>query len=178
MLQVELTPAAAKLARRLDKQGLKPKGIFKHADNVLRALARASNRAALSPELSEETRRNVGEREFFDAPGQGVPVRDFDYEGVYAKLDGAEVKVEVPRSESGEAAQKILQSWRPHFSIPKPQLPPSLAEMSADKRRAWFAIARERVEATWPTPAPRHSVRRSALYRAASSHRIRAGVTS
>jgi hypothetical protein len=151
LLQVELTPAAAKLARRLDKQGLKPKGIFKHADNVLRALARASNRAALSPELSEETRRNVGEREFFDAPGQAVPVTDFDYEGVYAKLDGAEVKVEVPRSESGEAAQKILQSWRPHFSIPKPQLPPSLAAMNADTRREWFAVARRRIEALWPS---------------------------
>ena len=160
LLQVELTPAAAKLARRLDKQGLKPKRIFKHADKFLRALERASYREALSPALSEETKRKIGEQRFFDEQGQGVPVSDFDYEAVDEALDGAEASVKVPRSESGETDQEILQSWRPHFSIPKPQFPPSLAAMSADRRRTWFAVARKRVEATWPTPVPRHSVRR------------------
>ena len=128
LLQVELTPTAAELAQRLDGQGLKPKGIFKYADKVLRALEQASYSEALSPEFSEETKRNIRGGVFFDGPGLLAPVSDFDYESVYAALDGAEARVDIPRSESGEAAQEILHSWRRYFSIPKPQLPPSLAE--------------------------------------------------
>ena len=150
LLKVELAPAAAELAQRLDGQGLKPTGIFKHAAKVLRTLERASCNAALSPELSEESRRNVNEQEFYDEQGQVVPTSDFDYEAVYATLDGAEVRVEFPRSESSEAAQDILQSWRRHFSIPKPALPPSLARLRADTRREWFTAARNRIEALWP----------------------------
>lgn len=134
LLQVELTPAAAELAQRLDKQGFKPNGIFKHADKVLRP----------------PNRRNVGEQRFFNEQGQVVPTVDFDFEEVYATLDGAEASVRVPRSESGEASKEILQSWRPHFSIAKPQLPPHLATMNADKRREWFTVARQRIEALWP----------------------------
>jgi hypothetical protein len=150
LLGVELTPAGAELAQRLDNQGLKPKGIFKHADKITHARERVSYSKALSPEFSEETGHNVGDQQFFVAPGQPVPAVDFEFEDVYASLDGADVEVSFPRPESGEGAQEILESWRPHFSIPKPQLPPSLAEMSVAKRKAWFAIARERVEATWP----------------------------
>ena len=150
LLQVELLPEVAQFALRLDNQGLKPKGVFRHVEKVLRALEGASYYEALSPELSEETRSNISEKRFFDSPGQSASAVDFDFEAVYEALDGAEVSVEVSRIESGKVEQEILQSWRQHFSIPKPELPPNLAKLSADKRREWFRVARERIEGLWP----------------------------
>jgi hypothetical protein len=139
LLEVELTPEATDLVEKLDKQRLKPKGIFKHADKVRNVIEQASAANAVAPKLS------------FDEHGQPVPAIDFDHEAVYAALDGAAVAVEPGTSDFDEAAINILQSWRTYFSIPKLQLPGSLVKMSADKRRAWFRVARERVEALWPS---------------------------
>jgi hypothetical protein len=86
----------------------------------------------------------------FDEDGQPVAVTEFDYDKVDALLDGGEPL----DSEVGTSAERseadLLLSWRPHFSIPKPQLPPSLTEMDADKRREWFTVALGRIEALWP----------------------------
>jgi hypothetical protein len=150
LLQVELTPEAAELAQQLDKQGLKPKGIFKYTGKVLRSLEQASYHDAFLPELSEETRNNISEKRFFDAPGQGATAVDFDFEAVYEALDGAEANIQIPRTKLDKAALATLQSWRSHFSIAKPQLPPRLATMNADKRREWFRVARARIEELWP----------------------------
>jgi hypothetical protein len=138
LMEVELTPEAANLAKQMDKQGLKPKGVFKFADRILRSIARDSYANSLPSEFSFEN-------------GRPVPITDFDHEVVSAALDGVDVKIEPPGSVTGEEARKILQSWRPHFSIPKHKLRPRLSGMSADKRREWFVVARHRIEALWPS---------------------------
>lgn len=140
LMEVELTREAANLARHMDEQGLKPKGVFKFVDKVLHSIARDSYANSLPSEFSFEN-------------GRSVPITNFDHEVVSTALDGIDVKIEPPDSVTGEEARKILQSWRPYFSIPKPKLPPRLSRMSADKRRKWFAVSRRRIEALWPSNA-------------------------
>jgi hypothetical protein len=155
LLEVELTPEAAALARRMDERGLKPKGVFKFTDRFLHDLERASYEEAATRGLSGRSKPTYcsGAKGAFDDESQPVAVSEFDYSAVDALLDGGDVLDVEPgtSSELDEAALKTLQSWRPHFSIPKPQLPPSLAKMDADKRREWFNVARQRIEALWPS---------------------------
>jgi hypothetical protein len=155
LLEVELTAEAAALARLMDERGLKPKGVFKFTDKFLQDLARASYQESVTRGLSSRSKPKSGSggKGVFDDNGQPVPVTEFDYGAVDALLDGGEaLDGEVGTSaELNEANLNMLRSWRPHFSIPKPQLPPSLAEMDADKRRKWFTVARRRIEALWPS---------------------------
>src|SRR6266568_443121 len=153
LLGVELTPAAANLAQKLDKQGLKPRGVFKFADKFRHRLETARYTEATTRGLSEipKAKRGSGIKGVFDDNGNHASVVEFDYAAVDALLDGGEVPDVEPRisSERNEADLETLQSWRSHFSIPKRQLPANLTKMSADKRREWFTVARQRVESLW-----------------------------
>jgi hypothetical protein len=155
LLGIELTPEAGNLAQKLDKQGLKPKRVFKFADKYRHALERASYAEAATRGLSgtPKPKRGSGAIGVFDDQGHHASVVEFDYGAVDALLEGGEVPDVEPgiSSERNEADLKTLQSWRSHFSIPKPQLPANLAKMDADKLREWFTVARLRIESLWPS---------------------------
>jgi hypothetical protein len=161
LLEVELTPEAAALARLMDKGVVMPKGVFKFTDRFLKDLGRASyeNAAPLGLSGRSKPKHGSGAKGVFDDESQPVAVTEFDYDAVDALLDGGEVSDVEPgtSSEWNEAALNTLHSWRVHFSIPKPALPPSLASLRGDTRREWFHAARKRIEALWPPteePAP------------------------
>ncbi len=154
LLEVELRPEAAALARLMDERGLKPKGVFKFTDRFLHDLESASYMEAAIRGLSgrSKPKRGSGAKGVFDDERQLVTVTEFDYAAVDALLDGGEALDVEPgnSSEWSQAALDTLRSWRPHFSVPKPHLPRHLASMNADKRREWFNVARQRIEAHWP----------------------------
>jgi len=153
LLGVELTPEAAKLAQKLDNQGLKPKGVFNLADKYRRDLETASYAEAATRGLSNipKPKRGSGTKGVFDEQGHHAAAVMFDYDAVDALLEGGDVsgvKAGIAPGQN-EADLETLRSWRSHFSIPKPQLPANLTKMSADKRREWFAVARRRIESLW-----------------------------
>jgi hypothetical protein len=154
LLEVKLTPEAATVAQLMDERGLKPKGVFKFTDRFLRKLERASYMEAATRGLSDRSKpkHGSGAKGVFDDASQPAAVIEFDYGAVDALLDGGEGPDVEPgtSSEWSETVLNTLQSWRPHFCITKPQLPPNLAEMGADKRREWFRVARQRIESLWP----------------------------
>jgi len=148
-----LTPEAAKLAQKLDNQGLKPKGVFNLADKYRRDLETASYAEAATRGLSNipKPKRGSGTKGVFDEQGHHAAAVMFDYDAVDALLEGGDVsgvKAGIAPGQN-EADLETLRSWRSHFSIPKPQLPANLTKMSADKRREWFAVARRRIESLW-----------------------------
>jgi len=155
LLGIELTSEAANLAKKLEDKNLKPKGVFKFADKFRRRLETASYAEAATRGLSDiaKAQRGSGAKGVFDDQGHHASVVEFDYAAVDALLDGGEVPDVEPGilSQRNEADLETLQSWRSHFSIPKPELPANLTKMSADKRREWFTAARHRIESLWPS---------------------------
>lgn len=155
LLGVELTPEAVELARKLDKAGVRPKGVFKFADNYRRKLETASYMEAATRGLSgvAKATRGQGIKGNFDEAKRPVAVVEFDYQTVDAMLDGSEASDVVTDNSSvnGETDLETLQSWREHFFIPKPQLSAKILKMPAEKRREWFTVARQRVESLWPS---------------------------
>jgi hypothetical protein len=138
----------------MDGRGLKPKGVFKFTDRFLHDLERASYEEAATRGLSGRSKatHGSGAKGAFDDESQPVAVTEFDYGAVDVLLDGGEASDGEARAscQLDEADLSRLRSWHPHFSIPKPKLPPHLAAMNADRRREWFTIARRRIEALWP----------------------------
>jgi hypothetical protein len=154
LLGVELTPEAIDLASLLDRKELKPKRFFIFTDSYLRHNETASYMEAATRGLPERAKpkHGSGAPGIFDDQGQPVAENEFDDDAVDALLAGDDGRgVELgSSSEWAEAALNTLQSWRPHFSIPIPPLPPTVARIRPDTRREWFNSARKRIESLWP----------------------------
>src|SRR5208282_4238525 len=138
LLGIELSEQETLLAQKLDAKGYKPKGFYRIMDRL--------TKSARFGETAPSQTCEAG----FEKDGSPVPLVDFDYEAIYASLDGVEAEsIKEPKPIDSEDWDRI-KAWRPYFSIQKPNLSHRFAGMNPETRKAWVTDASQRIESSWP----------------------------